>query len=101
MPYTVNACFDKFIQDTVNLVPERTNRARSSRDWLVSQIVNLANQGKIPPLYETNHIYYGSFARNTKIRPLDDIDMMVILMHKVVLQQTYLKEKGGNILFPQ
>jgi len=43
MPYTVNACFDKFIQDTVNLVPERTNRARSSRDWLVSQIVNLAN----------------------------------------------------------
>ena len=78
MPYTVNACFDKFIQDTVNLVPERTNRARSSRDWLVSQIVNLANQGKIPPLYETNHIYYGSFARNTKIRPLDDIDMMII-----------------------
>mgnify|MGYP000666951732 FL=1 len=78
MPYTVNACFDKFIQDTVNLVPERTNRARSSRDWLVSQIVNLANQGKIPPLYGLNHIYYGSFARNTKIRPLNDIDMMII-----------------------
>ena len=78
MPYTVNACFDKFIQDTVNLVSERTNRARSSRDWLVSQIVSLANQGKIPPLYGLNHIYYGSFARNTKIRPLDDIDMMII-----------------------
>lgn len=76
----------------MNLVPERTNRARSSRDWLVSQIVNLANQGKIPPLYGLNHIYYGSFARNTKIRPLNDIDMMIILMHKVVLQQTYLKD---------
>lgn len=78
MPCTVNACFEKFIQDTVNLVSERTNKARDSRDWLVLQIVNLANQGKIPPLYETSHIYYGSFARNTKIRPLDDIDLMVI-----------------------
>ena len=38
MPYTVNACFDKFIQDTVNLVPERTNRARSSRDCLFHRL---------------------------------------------------------------
>ena len=79
MAYTVNSCFDDFIRDSVNLVPERTTTARTSRDWLVRKIQDLANCERIPPLHnEDNHIFFGSFARNTKIRPLDDIDIMVV-----------------------
>ena len=79
MAYTVNSSFEDFMRDSVNLDPERTTKARTSRNWLVHQIEELANNGKIPPLYNgTNHIFFGSFARNTKIRPLDDIDIMIM-----------------------
>ena len=79
MAYTVNSSFEDFMRDSVNLDPERTATARSSRDWLVQKIEDLANRGKIPPLYKgTDHIFFGSFARSTKIRPLDDIDIMIM-----------------------
>ena len=79
MPYSVNSCFESFMRDSVNLDPERTTTARTSRNWLVHKIEDLANYGKIPPLYNgANHIFFGSFARNTKIRPLDDIDIMIV-----------------------
>ena len=79
MAYTINSCFEQFLRDSVNLDSDQTITARKSRDWLVSNIVNLANVGKIPSLHnETNHLFYGSFARNTKIRPLDDIDIMMV-----------------------
>lgn len=79
MSDSVKSCFDVFMRDSVNLDPERTTTARASRDWLVHKIEDLANNKKIPPLYNgTNHIFFGSFARNTKIRPLDDIDIMIM-----------------------
>lgn len=79
MAYSVNSCFEDFMRGSVNLNPERTTTARASRDWLVHKIEDLANNGRIPPLYNgANHIFFGSFARNTKIRPLDDIDIMIV-----------------------
>lgn len=79
MAYTVNSSFEDFMRDSVNLDPERTTTARASRDWLVRKIEDLANNERIPPLYNgTNHLFFGSFARNTKIRPLDDIDIMIV-----------------------
>lgn len=67
MAYTVNSSFEDFMRDSVNLDPERTTSARASRDWLVSKIEDLANNERIPPLYNgTNHIFFGSFARKTK-----------------------------------
>ena len=79
MSDSVKSYFDVFMRDSVNLDPERTTTARASRDWLVHKIEDLANNEKIPPLYNgTNHIFFGSFARNTKIRPLDDIDIMIM-----------------------
>ena len=78
MAYTVNSSFNKFIDVAVNLNPTRTAQARQSRNWLVQQIEDLASSGKIPPLHdEYNPMFYGSFARNTKIKPLDDIDIIV------------------------
>jgi hypothetical protein len=77
MPQTVNAAFAAFLADTVNLDPDRTESARSSRDWLYDQIASFAADATFPKLWSEFNISYGSFARKTKIRPLDDIDMMI------------------------
>lgn len=80
MALTVNSAFEEFNKDYVNLDPERTKIARSSRDWLINQLISLpAKIDDFPTLYDGMHIKYGSFARNTKIRPLDDIDLMLTL----------------------
>ena len=87
MAKSVNQAFEEFNKDVVNLIKENTDNARSSRDWLISQLLafpeNIAN---FPDDYEEKHIKFGSFARNTKIRPLDDIDLMYCL-------------KGGNAYY--
>lgn len=77
MPQTVNAAFAAFLADTVNLDPDRTDSARSSRDWLYEQIASFGSDSAFPKLWDDYNISYGSFARKTKIRPLDDIDMMI------------------------
>ena len=78
MAKTVNSAFNIFNQYFVNLDTEETKTARSSRDWLITQIINLPNKiDDFPRLYEGMHIKFGSFARNTKIRPLDDIDLIL------------------------
>ena len=78
MAKTVNEAFDEFNKDIVNLDPSKTSKAISSRDWLYEQLNAL--DGKIdlyfPFKYQDKHIKYGSFARKTKIRELDDIDIM-------------------------
>jgi hypothetical protein len=78
MPTTVNATFDQFLKNVVNLDPDDTCTARSSRDWLWRQIDQLPDRVEdFPKLYTEVHMPYGSFARRTKIRELDDIDLMV------------------------
>jgi len=78
MALTVNSAFNEFHQNTVNLDPDRTKTARLSRDWLISQLKNLPNTiDSFPRLYDEKHIKFGSFARNVKIRPLDDIDLIL------------------------
>ena len=79
MPYRVNACFDDFIRYQVNLVPDRTKVARTSRNNLLENLKELSNDGTLPKHYAEKNLAYGSFARSTKIRPLDDIDLMVCL----------------------
>jgi len=80
MATTVILAFDEFLKDTVNLDPERTKKARGSRDWLIGQIESFPeNDDEFPAIYSEKNIFYGSFARNTKKRPLDDIDLMICL----------------------
>ena len=79
MPYRVNACFEDFIRYQVNLDPERTKVARISRNNLLDNLKDLSNAGTIPKHYAEKNLPYGSFARSTKISPLDDIDLMVCL----------------------
>lgn len=77
MPTTVNDAFSDFLKKTVNLDTEQTKKARSSRDWLLLQIEKFQNDTTFPKSYSEKNIHFGSFARRTKRRPLDDIDLMI------------------------
>lgn len=94
MATSVNNAFNEFNTNTVNLDPDRTTKAISSRDWLFIQLNNLDGKENLnfPFKYEEKNIKYGSFARKTKIRELDDVDIMFCLNGDGA---TYLK--NGNI----
>lgn len=80
MSVTVWGAFDTFRKTKVDLDPDETKKARASRDFLFSQLMALnAKVAGFPPL-TGSYIHYGSFARRTKIRPLNDIDMMVFII---------------------
>ena len=77
MATTVNNAFKEFMRDKVNLDHEKTKTARKSRDNLIDNIRSLGSQEEFFNLYNDIDIAFGSFARKTKIRPLDDIDIMI------------------------
>jgi hypothetical protein len=77
--YTVWGAFDKFRTDTVDLDPEVTKVGRSSRDYLVDQIKKVAQNNLAFPRLGGEYRPYGSFARRTKIQPLNDIDLLLVL----------------------
>jgi hypothetical protein len=77
MATNVDTAFSEFKINVVNLLKPDTDKARTSRDWLITQLKYFPTTIADFPLdYPEKHIKYGSFARNTKIRPLDDIDLM-------------------------
>jgi len=78
MATTVISAFNDFQKNIVNLDSTTSSTARSSRDWLLDQISKFPeNNDNFPNLYPEIDIGFGSFARKTKTRPLDDIDLMV------------------------
>lgn len=80
MTKNINTAFSNFMKDFVNLDSNRTLKARSSRNWLIDQINSIESKNDdFPKLYKDKNIFFGSFARNTKIRELDDIDLMICL----------------------
>ncbi|CAD5789332.1 Uncharacterised protein [Escherichia coli] len=77
MALTVTAAFNEFQRNIVNLDSSQTDRARVSRDWLLGKMNTFSNNDVyFPIIYPDIHTGFGSFARHTKIRPLDDIDLM-------------------------
>ncbi|WP_340156500.1 hypothetical protein [uncultured Winogradskyella sp.] len=81
MATTVNSAFNEFNKETVNLLKDRTDKARASRNWLYTQLNGLDSKDDLnfPFKYESMHVNYGSFERRTKIRELDDVDLMFAL----------------------
>jgi hypothetical protein len=81
MATTVQNAFEEFNKDVVNLDSDRTKKARASRDWLLGKLSGFDQKEGLyfPFEYNDKHIKFGSFARNTKIRELDDIDLMFCL----------------------
>lgn len=79
MALTVNSAFEEFNKNHVNLTIGNSSTGRSSRDWLIGQLNSLPQKvDAFPRLYSEKHIKFGSFARNTKIKPLDDIDLLLV-----------------------
>lgn len=77
MPRTIQAALDMLVEENINLSPERVRKARDSRDWLLSRIKNFESNQQYLHFCEDFNLYFGSFARLTKIRPIDDIDIMI------------------------
>lgn len=78
MAETVISAFNEFLKDKVNLDPDVSKAARNSRDWLIDQIHTFATKDdEFPSFYQDKDIFFGSFARKTKKRALDDIDIMI------------------------
>lgn len=94
MATTVISAFSEFLSQIVNLDPDVSKQARGSRDWLVEQICSLPDKNdEFPSIYSEKNISYGSFARRTKIRELDDLDLIICLK---ALGTTYW-EYGGTV----
>lgn len=79
MATTVNNAFEEFIKDKVNLDQNQTAIARKSRDNLIDNINNFSEDIDFFSVYKDKNLKFGSFARRTKIRELDDIDLMICL----------------------
>lgn len=83
MATSVNNAFEEFLKNKVRLDSERNKIAKASKDWLMDQIKSLALEKDFPDLHDTiPFLSYGSYSRKTKIRPLDDIDFMVVMHAK-------------------
>lgn len=77
MATTVNNAFDEFMRDIVNLDPDIVSAARISRDNLLDNIAEFDNKDDFFDLCNSFNIHFGSFARKTKCKELDDIDLMI------------------------
>lgn len=77
MATTVSSAFAKFMRDTVNLDPIVVSAARLSRDNLLDNIAEFDNEDGFFNLCERFNVHFGSFARKTKCRNLDDVDLMI------------------------
>lgn len=83
MAKSVISAFEEFLKNTINLDAEQVKKARNSRDWLIEEIKKFPEKNeKFPDFYLEKNINFGSFARKTKKRPLDDIDIMICLNAK-------------------
>ena len=77
MSMSVDSAFSEFMKNTVNLDSEVVKSARQSRDNLLNNIAEFDNIDGFFDLYETFNLHFGSFARKTKCRDLDDIDLLI------------------------
>lgn len=100
MAKTITEAFNTFQKDIVNLCSKTSKNAKNSRDWLLTNISKFPeNNSNFPLLYPEIDIAFGSFARRTQTRPLDDIDLMV----GINADECYYQEKSWDdiaICFP-
>ncbi|MDD3141173.1 MAG: nucleotidyltransferase [Lachnospiraceae bacterium] len=65
------------MRDVVNLDPDVVSVAKDSRDNLLGNISEFDDKDGFFHLYDGFNVHFGSFARKTKCRELDDIDLMI------------------------
>ncbi|GHU75810.1 hypothetical protein FACS189461_2610 [Spirochaetia bacterium] len=74
----LSQCLAEFMAKKVNLNPERVQLANASKENLIENILSFSNDDFFG-IYSEKNIQFGSFARKTKIHPIDDIDLMICL----------------------
>lgn len=77
MAKTVDQIFDEYIDEYVDLDPDVVEAARKSRDNLLDNISDFDEKDDFFSLHKDFNLHFGSFARRTKCRKLDDIDLMI------------------------
>lgn len=92
MVITVNQAFDEFLKNKVNLDSDISKKARSSRDNLIDNIKGFSGDDDFFTTYNDKILKFGSFAKKTKIRELDDIDIMFCLSAE---GRTYTELENG------
>lgn len=95
MATTVNNAFSEFMKEKVNLDQEKTKTARSSRDNLIDNIKGFSGDTDFFVVYKDKILRFGSFERCTKIRPIDDIDLMLCLSGEGT--RTYMQ--SGDVFY--
>ena len=77
MARTIQSALKQVIEETVNMPSERVKKARASRDWLLERIESFEKNNQYLYFCKKFNLHFGSFARRTKVRPIDDIDIMI------------------------
>lgn len=77
MATNVNSAFNEFLNNEVNISKTDSDNAKSSRDYLISQIINISKNSSFLKLSSQYNCYFGSFSRKTKICVLDDVDILL------------------------
>lgn len=100
MASTVNKAFEEFMEDTVNLDPDIVSTARKSRDNLLDNIDEFSENDGFFKLWKDKNIQFGSFARKTKCRELDDIDLMVCISADGATYSSYGRTWNNIVMRP-
>lgn len=79
MATTVNTAFVDFMNNMVNLDSAQTKTARASRDNLMANIKAFSGDSDFFLINGSKCLRFGSFERHTKLRPLDDVDLMICI----------------------
>ncbi|USS93264.1 hypothetical protein M8332_06650 [Fructilactobacillus ixorae] len=76
---SISSWFSDYVKDNINISKNKNSEGKRSRDWLIEQISKLSNRSGFPSLYPNEYdVKMGSYARKTQIKPLDDIDQMIV-----------------------
>lgn len=100
MVKTVLESFDEFMSNCVNLDKEVVAAARKSRDNLLENISEFVDEDFFKLCSDYN-VHFGSFARKTKCRELDDIDLMIGISAEGALYNNYDKWDDVHIIASQ
>lgn len=77
MARTIQFALKQMIEENVNMPSDRVTKARASRDWLLERIESFEKNTQYLYFCKKFNFHFGSFARRTKVRPIDDIDIMI------------------------
>ena len=79
MAWTIYSAFSTFCTTVVDLSEEQDAAADLSSFSIISRLEELAENEPEFPRLKGEALRFGSFARKTKCRPLDDIDLLIVL----------------------